>query len=364
MEQTTAHNSEPIYSSERLPINFAIVKEKFLRSIMIDLDKQATVSHVLLCFEKSDLRAKMRIKVFRDDHELVYSTFYQDHCWLQLARNAYSKDMKKLFKDPLASGLNCLGIELNVKTRYLIVEISHTLLPVIGEQSEIDNLPFIEIIPEVFGQFEGEGAIIPHLARYFLVPNESTHHVSKVNINNFSSYDKLAVTHRSKEYHLYQSIKQGSDNAEADGEALRKLITKKIDEADWEGLLRMHKEAAKKPTGRIGLDYHYTLVMKILFKHLSTFSEATAEDLYKTLIATETGPVSIAALKAVLRHPKFYTRALPSLNDTLYDTYSQATLPEEEVRQYIKSLISSKNAAVNKKSTALLLKLLQSQSKP
>jgi hypothetical protein len=61
--------------------------------------------------------------------------------------------MKKLFKDPLKSGLNCLGIELNTNARYLTIEISHTILPIIGEQSEIDNLPFIEIIPEIFGNY-------------------------------------------------------------------------------------------------------------------------------------------------------------------------------------------------------------------
>ena len=121
VEQTVTEHTEPIYSFERLPLNFAIVKEKYLRSIMVDLDKQADIKYLLLCFEKSDLRTKMRIKVFREERELIYSTFYQDHCWLQLARNAYSKEMKKLFKDPLSSGLNCLGIELNTKARYLTI---------------------------------------------------------------------------------------------------------------------------------------------------------------------------------------------------------------------------------------------------
>jgi len=198
VEQTVTEHSEPIYNVERLPVNFAIVKEKYLRCIMVDLDKQADVKYLLLCFEKSDLRTKMRIKVFRDERELIYSTFYQDHCWLQLARNAYSKEMKKLFKDPLSSGLNCLGIELNTKARYLTIEISHTILPIIGEQSEIDNLPFIEIIPEVFGHAETEGCIVPRIAKYFLAPKDTTHHVSKVNINNFGSYDKFAVNHQGR----------------------------------------------------------------------------------------------------------------------------------------------------------------------
>jgi hypothetical protein len=84
-------HSEPIYNFPRLPLNFVIVKEKYIRTIMVDLDRQVDVKYLLLCFEKSDLRTKMRIKVFRQDKELIYSTFYQDHCWLQLARNSYSK---------------------------------------------------------------------------------------------------------------------------------------------------------------------------------------------------------------------------------------------------------------------------------
>lgn len=175
-----------------------LVKEKYLRSIMIDLDKQADVKYLLLCFEKSDLRTKMRIKIFGDDRRLLYSTFYQDHCWLQLARNAYSKEMKKLFKDPVKSGLNSLGIELNAQVRYLTVEISHTLLPIVGEQSEIDNLPFIEIIPEVFGTLRGEGQLVPRISKYFLAPSDCTHHISKVNINNLSSFEKHAVNYQGK----------------------------------------------------------------------------------------------------------------------------------------------------------------------
>jgi len=112
----------------------------------------------------------MRINIFTSDRELVSSSFYQDHCWLQLTKNAYSKGMKKLFADPIASGLNCLGIKLATKTRYLIVEISHTLLPAMGEAAEDDNLPFIEIVPEVFGKEEKEAEIVPELAKYFIVP--------------------------------------------------------------------------------------------------------------------------------------------------------------------------------------------------
>lgn len=49
--------------------------------------------------------------------------------------------MGELFANPVGSGLNSLGINLNAKTRYLIVEISFTVLPIIGEAAEIANLP-------------------------------------------------------------------------------------------------------------------------------------------------------------------------------------------------------------------------------
>ena len=121
----------------------------------------------------------------------------------------------------------------------------------------------------MFGHIVGEGHIVPRIAKYFLAPKDTSHHVSKVNINNLGNYDKYSVNYQSREYHLYNAItdKEGEDPAQ-DSEALQKTIAKKANEADWEGLVRTHKLVAKKPTGRIGLDYHYTLVTKILSKHL------------------------------------------------------------------------------------------------
>ena len=81
-------------------------------------------------------------------------------------------------------------------------------------------------------------------------------------------------------------------------------------------------------------------------------------------MAGEVGPVSVAALKATLRNPKFYTKALPYLSESVYSIFSQATIPEQEVRHYIKTLIASKNASNDNKSTTLLMKLLQSQPHP
>jgi hypothetical protein len=88
---------------------------------------------------------------------LVFEHYYQEAVWIQLTRNAYSNEMTKLFKNPIHSGLNCLGVSgLDFHTRYLIVEIAFTLVPNIGDQRELENLPSNEVIPEVFGEYSGE----------------------------------------------------------------------------------------------------------------------------------------------------------------------------------------------------------------
>ena len=164
---------------------------------------------------------------------------------------------------------------------------------------------------------------------------------------------------------MYNSLTdREGDQPPQDIDTLQKLGAKKREEKDWDGLLRAHKLAAKKPTGRIGLDYHYTLVMKILSKHLKVLPEPLSEDLFKTLVASEIGPVSVTALKAILRSPQLYIKALPYLSDSVYSIFSQVTIPEHEMRQYIKSLIASKHISTDNKSTALLMKLLQSQPHP
>lgn len=140
-------------------------------------------------------------------------------------------------------------------------------------------------------------------------------------------------------------------------------MAKKIEERDWDGLLRSHKDIAKNPSGRISLDYHYTLILKVLARHFKALSDSLAEDLYKTLIVGEIGPISVASLKAILRTPKFYAKALPYISDSLYSTFAQAPLPQQEVRAYIKSLSAGKHASESK-SVALLMKLLQSQPHP
>lgn len=84
----------------------------------------------------------MRIRVYDSNKNILFGNFYQDNTWIQLTKNAYTKEMKELFSNPVTSGLNSLGINLrSVETRYLIVEISYTVLPIIGEAVEIANLP-------------------------------------------------------------------------------------------------------------------------------------------------------------------------------------------------------------------------------
>jgi hypothetical protein len=130
---------------------------------------------------------------------------------------------------------------------------------------------------------------------------------------------------------LYQGLNIKSEEGEfpSDNETAKKLMTKLLDEGDWDSLLKMHKAVAKKSTGHIGLDYHYTLIMKLLEKHPSALPESLAEELYKTLVVDEIGPVSVASLKAVLKHPRLFTGVLPYLYDELYNIFAEAKLPEK-----------------------------------
>jgi hypothetical protein len=138
-------------------------RNRFFRKYIIDLTNNVHISNLLFSFDKSESKTKMLIKVFRIDQQtksnskkLVFQHYYQESVWIQLTKNAYSTDMHKLFKNPIQSGLNCLGVSgLDFSSRYLVVEICFTIIPNIGDQRELENLPSGEIIPEVFGTYNG-----------------------------------------------------------------------------------------------------------------------------------------------------------------------------------------------------------------
>lgn len=137
MEARNDQETAKMYSSKPVVANIALFKERFLRTMIIDMKALVSVDYLLLCFEKSDMKTKMRIRVYDENKRLVSGNFYQDNTWMQLTKNPFTKEMKELFEDPIRSGLNCLGTKLNVTTRYLFVEISHTVLPIIGEVVEV-----------------------------------------------------------------------------------------------------------------------------------------------------------------------------------------------------------------------------------
>jgi hypothetical protein len=106
-----------------------VTKSRFYRKYISDLTNRVHVKNLLLSFDKSDSRIKMIIRAYRIDQThsnpqkvLVFEHYYQESVWIQLTRNAYSNEMTKLFKNPIHSGLNCLGVSgLDFHTRYLIV---------------------------------------------------------------------------------------------------------------------------------------------------------------------------------------------------------------------------------------------------
>lgn len=177
-------------------------------------------------------------------------------------------------------------------------------------------------------------------------------------------YDKYSVTQDTSEYYLYQGIKgQGDEQTMGDGDTLRKWISERFGEKDWDGLLRGHAVLVTKSRGHPGLDYYYTLIMKLLDSHPTALPEKVLEAVYQTLAVEEIGPVSAKALKAVLKNPKLYAKSLSLLDEEHYSAFTEVNLPEKEVRDYILNLLT-RQQTFDPKSTQLLVKLLKSQKNP
>ena len=217
----------------------------------------------------------MRLNVYKDNKELVYSHFYHDYTWIQLTKNPYTKEMKQLFSKPINAGLNCLGIQLGITARYLKVEISHTVLPTLGEAVEMENLPFIEIIPEVFGTLEEEGGEIEEISKFFRFVPESAHFVSTININNLSEFSKRSVSNSNYDYHVYTNVKSVASKGSA--EETRARYDTKLEDKDYAHAIPLLKEVLKDASHTPGLDYYYTLLMKLLELPLSLTKETQAK---------------------------------------------------------------------------------------
>lgn len=112
--------------------------------------------------------------------------------------------MNKLFKNPIQSGLNCLGVSgLDFSSRYLIVEVSFTIIPNIGDQRELENLPSGEIIPEVFGTYNGEAE--PLFQEYFGVKSEELVFFNSIKFHEMSRFAKYSFAKDSMECFYYDT---------------------------------------------------------------------------------------------------------------------------------------------------------------
>lgn len=66
VEKTLSEKKQLIYNIPKVNSRFVQLKEKYMRTLIVDLEKEIDVKYLLLSFEKSDLRAKMRINVYRE----------------------------------------------------------------------------------------------------------------------------------------------------------------------------------------------------------------------------------------------------------------------------------------------------------
>jgi len=138
-------------------------KGNFYRRYTIDMISTYKVNKILLSFDKCDNRSKMRVKVSSVDAKngnVKYEAqrFYNESVWSQVAKAPFGQDLEKMFKNPVKSRLNVLDIDLSqqVESRYLIVDIHFTLQPNAATKKESDTIPHNEIIPEIYGQYQGE----------------------------------------------------------------------------------------------------------------------------------------------------------------------------------------------------------------
>lgn len=124
-------------------------------------------------------------------------------------------------------------------------------------------------MPEVFGKGDKEAALVPRLAKYFMIPKDRMHYVSNLNISNLTSYEKYVANAHSKDYYIYEKIVNESDEDKLslDKSTIKNKISSLQNNSDWEGLLKLHKSLVSRSKGNIGLDYYYTLIMKLLDQH-------------------------------------------------------------------------------------------------
>ncbi len=100
---------------QRLAGRLLMMKDSLSRRFYIDLMGVAEVGYLTLAFEKGRGRNKLRVVVAAcsaQQETVLVDRWFSESTWVQVSKLPYTKEAETIRKDPLAAGMNILGLPL------------------------------------------------------------------------------------------------------------------------------------------------------------------------------------------------------------------------------------------------------------
>jgi len=253
---------------------------------LINLGQNTQVDEIRLAFEQNNKTIKFRVQIWavlpgqaslnksqaeeskeqesqgvssfepRPIKKLLHSKAYNESTWIQLSNYAYDRQSNESNFGPTEE-LECLGYSnLNVTTKYLVVQITYSLLPLMqGNPEKNDKKP----MPEVYGRIVDDDSStneVPELLKLF--DTSKVTYKSSVKFPHTVKYEKCEVANKNAPYkHMLGPVgtitnqvqdKPASDEASTAPKVNTKALTEKLDKLQSELCSRLALMKAGPPT--------------------------------------------------------------------------------------------------------------------
>ena len=188
---------------------------------LIDLAQKSRIDEIRLAFDHSNRSLKFRVQIWAvtedniNSKKLIHSKFYNEATWIQLTNYAYDRFNVDNYYKP-TDELESLGFSnLNVNSRYLVVQVTYTLLPFILPPTDKNDK---KIIPEVYGEIlSNQSGEITSLQTLFSTKN--TVQKEQVSYAHSAKYDKFDIPGKDTPFkHLFVSSDSKAKPSSAEGE--------------------------------------------------------------------------------------------------------------------------------------------------
>ena len=213
-DQDKAKGVEPLKSK------FLAFHSNDVDEYIVDLGQKCKLREIKLTFEQNNKLIKFRVQIWALEGEdcsqkkLVHSKFYNESTWMQLTNYAYDRTNKENNYKP-SEQLECLGFSnLNISSRYVLIQITYALVPIIQNLTEKNDK---KIIPEIYGEpIQGQPAESQKLQGLFSIKNIPTK--DSVKVGHSAKYERFDVTGKVSTFkYIYDStgtLGKGANNEE------------------------------------------------------------------------------------------------------------------------------------------------------